>query len=540
MKTEKKFFLDRSEIFSELFPKIKDTKGVRIVVNIPKNWKGGDSVHRFHELRDFVFGINKELIIESVDDHILELASLAGVVAINPIFHTSERAVSDIIPKTNRAKQTSFTQTIQQTKDSGGKRQITESLEKPHVHAEENVAVKRKKRFFHRHSAIAGKGTTKRVLITLGAIGCIAVVAFFLGTKILPKATITVTLEKTIVSIFEEVEIRSDATEVNILNDGRIVVPGELFVSNKNVEIPVTATEISVVEEKARGMLRVYNAFGTQAQTLVATTRFESHEGKIFRLNERTTIPGARTEEGKLLPAFIDVAVTADQAGPEYNVGPSPNWKIPGFKGTPRYEGFYAEAVTALSGGFIGEKRVPNESDIEKAKKEVARVLNDVLESELLVLEQKRFDTVSGATEFKLVRTDVQERTQQEGQFGVFGEATMRRLVFDRAMLFDAVVAKATRNLSDTLVRKDISLNYGTSTVNLGEGTLSFSISGSVLLGAPVDKDTLQNSWIGMNEATLRGNALGVGGIEKIEVSLWPMWVTRVPENSNRVTVILQ
>ncbi len=78
-------------------------------------------------------------------------------------------------------------------------------------------------------------------------------------------------------------------------------------------------------------------------------TRFLALDGKIFRLTKGITVPGAKIVEGKIIPSSIEAAVIADQPGEAYNIGPVSRFSIPGLKGTPKYEAFYAESKADIN-----------------------------------------------------------------------------------------------------------------------------------------------------------------------------------------------
>ena len=121
-------------------------------------------------------------------------------------------------------------------------------------------------------------------------------------------------------------------------------------------------------EEKATGTIRIYNAYSTSPQILVAQTRFISSEGKTFKLLEKTTIPGASYDsKNKIVSGFADVKIQAAGAGEEYNIGPS-TFSIPGFAGTPKYTSFYGKSTNSMAGGSVGEKSQLTSADIDKAK----------------------------------------------------------------------------------------------------------------------------------------------------------------------------
>ena len=112
-------------------------------------------------------------------------------------------------------------------------------------------------------------------------------------------------------------------------------IQGEVLEAEKEVSQNFTAHGKKLKSTKAHGTMRIYNNYSTAAQTLVATTRFISNEGKLFRTKERVVIPGGYYEGGKLAAGFIDIEVIADQPGEDYNIDPS-TFSIPGFVGTSK------------------------------------------------------------------------------------------------------------------------------------------------------------------------------------------------------------
>ena len=100
----------------------------------------------------------------------------------------------------------------------------------------------------------------------------------------------------------------------------------------------------------------------------MATTRFVTPDGKLFRLVSSVTVPGAQVTNGQIVPSSIDAPVAADQPGDAYNVGPVNKLTIPGFQGSPKYNAFYGQLASGTSGGFVGTKAVPTAADITSGK----------------------------------------------------------------------------------------------------------------------------------------------------------------------------
>lgn len=146
------------------------------------------------------------------------------------------------------------------------------------------------------------------------------------------------------------------------------------FVSELEKTSPVSGSD--KVERNASGRIIIYNAFSKDPQILVRRTRFETPDGKIYRLNANTAVPGSTLEDGKIKPGSIEVDVTADASGENYNTGLT-DFTIPGFRGTPRYDKFYARSKTPMSGGFSGISAVVAKSDLDSLENEIKRELNE-------------------------------------------------------------------------------------------------------------------------------------------------------------------
>src|SRR3989344_3153429 len=96
--------------------------------------------------------------------------------------------------------------------------------------------------------------------------------------------------------------------------------------------------------EYAKGKIKVFNA-GSAHQTLVASTRFISENGKLFRSETRITVPAAI--QGS--PGTYDVSGVAAEAGDAYNIGPS-SFSLPGLAGSVVYTLVYGKSVEPMKG----------------------------------------------------------------------------------------------------------------------------------------------------------------------------------------------
>ncbi|GAI28904.1 unnamed protein product, partial [marine sediment metagenome] len=181
----------------------------------------------------------------------------------------------------------------------------------------------------------------------------------------LSKAEIEIWPESEVLTFETKLTIDKTAENVDFSNK---VILGKIFEAEKTITEEFSSSGTVLKEKKAEGVIRVYNAYSTSPQVLIARTRFVSDGGKLFRTPTKITIPGGHYENGKFVPGYLDVQVKADQPGLEYNIDPS-TFSIPGFAGTARYTKFYGKSFQAMTGGFSEEVPQVTQEDLDQAQK---------------------------------------------------------------------------------------------------------------------------------------------------------------------------
>jgi len=201
---------------------------------------------------------------------------------------------------------------------------------------------------------------------------------YYLGFVVLTKAEVLIISKKLTFSLDnDQVLIDKNIAEANY---SQKVIPGNLFIFPENDEKEFKSTGQGKDEQQAKGIITIINNFSSAPQILVATTRFEAPDGKIFRLDSRIVIPGAAMKDGKLEPSSIDVNVTAATSGPEYNIiacNDNCKFTIPGFKGTPKFDGFYGISNKPMAGGSLGSVPMVTAEDLKKAEDAILKNIDN-------------------------------------------------------------------------------------------------------------------------------------------------------------------
>jgi hypothetical protein len=314
------------------------------------------------------------------------------------------------------------------------------------------------------------------------------------------------------------------------------------FEFSRNINQTFKTTEVRNIESKATGVIRIYNAYNSSSQTLVATTRFMSPDGKIFRLIDKVVVPGAKIENGKIIPSYIDAEVVADKPGESYNIGPT-KFTIPGFQGTPRYETFYGESLKPMTGGYIGETKIVGQSDVNKAKQEILDIVFVSLNEELKSKIPPTAVVLDDAKQLILVESTTTPKIGEKAdEFELSAKVVLKSLVFDEndiKNLFEILARQKDSQLNDKELFK-YSFNYGAPRVDFGDKKLlSFPVLAKLTFRDKINESEFKNQLSGKSTQELEDFFRQYKTIEKVDVFIWPSFLKFMPLNNNRIQVMV-
>jgi len=543
----KKITVNKSDEVAIIVEKIIDTSDDEVTLSVPRFSHLGESLSNFHLLKREADALDKKILIESVDDHVIELAEMSGLPAVNPFFAKNKRQFSDIVaPKAGTAAKSKKRKIpiLQEAKERPVPVQRVSKII-PSMN-EERDAYKFDLAELERSASELEK--TSRFSVSVPSvslprfrksfvwwgIGILAAGLFVFGAvRVLPRASVIIEAQTQEWSYNDSVVTdKAAVTDVS-----KMAAPNQVFSQKNNIQLKFPATGRRQVERKAGGTVTVYNSYSSDPQPLVEQTRFMTPDGKIFRLTKTITVPGAKIIEGKIVPSNIDAAVVADQAGPDYNVAPVKLFTIPGFKGTPKYQSFYAESKSDMTGGFIGEIAYPTDADARDAKAKAQTELENALKTTLLTQIPKEFKVLDGATRYRVLDQKVDAEAGQDGNFGVFTEAQMTIIGFKEEDMKMLLEKRAKRDNGEEFEVRSSQLEYGLARADFDKGVLSFPVNYKAVLARRIDTDELRKNILGKSESELKLTVFALPGLKSATISLWPFWVQTVPIDSDKVTV---
>ncbi len=309
---------------------------------------------------------------------------------------------------------------------------------------------------------------------------------------------------------------------------------------DKGVKTPASGEEN--VSLKASGTIVVYNNSGKNNQKLIKNTRFQSPDGKIFRIPNEIIVPGQKTQNGTTVPGSIETTVVADQPGVDYNIDLT-DFTIPGFKGTPQFTTIYARSKTQMTGGFVGAMKKVSEADLKAAN----TTLGETLKGELMNQAKAQVppDFIIYPNLVYISYSNLPQTNPTDNGVTVNLHADLYGVMFKKV---DLISFLASKKLTDTeqnpvnipdLENLDLTFVGQTAKDLLKADQLNFQVNGGATAVYLTDESSLRNDLTDKNKSDLDPILKkSYPSILNANAVVRPFWKSSFPSDSTKIKII--
>ncbi|MFH1457206.1 MAG: hypothetical protein ABIF17_03805 [Patescibacteria group bacterium] len=351
-------------------------------------------------------------------------------------------------------------------------------------------------------------------------------VTFIVLTVILTLIVVYFSLSKAEIAIIPSEMLETKEFSIKIPINNSTTTPALLTAQSSTQELEfIESFDVENFKTEngiAQGEIIITNKNNSQ-QVLIATTRFLSPDGMLFRLKNQVVIP-ANSE--------ITSEIYADAPGPKYDIAPAP-FSIPGLNENLQKK-IYGTTKTPMTGGLkkIGtltaqeitkaqqkminqlDKTILEKLNIHENNEQITLIKKEILEDNL---SNKEGDEVEKFTISLKIKVDVIE-INKEKLIAWVKEQYRQELTQDNEIInYD--LDKFSYTLEDT----------ASTYVDLKTSLPAY------ILGT-LDLDNFNKKKLyGMDEKALETFFNQYPNIDHIEVNFWPFWVRTAPSMSDHI-----
>ena len=390
-----------------------------------------------------------------------------------------------------------------------------------------------------RDYAVSGK--IHKWFWTFGIV-VILVVALVAAYLLIPKANVIISAKAQNQAVDSDLMAE---TSVSSPDYDKGIIPAKLVTTNVEVSQNFTPSGAqSTVSQKAHGVITIYNAYSSEPQPLIATTRFLTTDGKLFRLVAAVTVPGYTQAGSQIQPGTIDAEVEADKVGADSNVGPA-TFNLPGLKSSGgKYAKIYAKSEASMSGGGNGNVKASTitAKDVSLAEQALGANLDQVIKQKIKDAAGGNVLILDGAVSqgsFSYLVSDPVGQAASSPQ--VTANVQAQALVVDQTDFNDLVSRKLSQAAGSgqlAIDSKAIAVSSEKADPDFKTGTMNISFHATASLGSNLDLAKIKSQILGKSESDLKSSLSSYPNIQKVEVDYWPSFISgRIPFWGQRVNV---
>ncbi|HEX6257990.1 MAG TPA: hypothetical protein VFZ48_00760 [Candidatus Saccharimonadales bacterium] len=360
-----------------------------------------------------------------------------------------------------------------------------------------------------------------RKWLFLGVGGGVLLIAFLIWAIFFaPRATVAITAKTTLVNIDLPLTLDPDAKT----NPDKNIAKPLAQELKKTQTVDFAATGQKDVGDKATGSMTLTNESSSDPVVVSGGTAFTSGDGYVFTSNSDVTVPGATIEGGQIVGGKANVAVTAEKIGSEYNLA------------AQSYNSGNS-SVTAeggpMSGGSKRTVKVVSQADVDKAKQQLKDQNNDAAKDEL---KQKLGGDVVIIDESFTATVGDPSVSPAVGH-----EASQAKLTVETAYTLLAISKPDMKAILDNALNKQLEGKEDQRIYENGDKSVRFSrferqqagltvrLTTVAYIGPSIDEKELTKQLEGKRYGEIQQHVEAIPGVENVETSFWPFWVTSAP-----------
>ena len=369
---------------------------------------------------------------------------------------------------------------------------------------------------------------------SLWLVALISIVFLFFAVSFLfSGAKITINPKIKDISLNQNFSAVKDSNSSDVLSFDLVAISGE---ENKIVQVD-EEKDLSV---KAEGTVVVYNNFNSSFQTLDIDTRLEGSNGKIYKTKEKVKVPGMTSDDK---PGSVEVGIYGSEAGEEYNSEPL-DFKIFGFKGSSKYDKFYARSKGAITGGIVGKfhqisntEKVAIVSELENTlKTKLLEKINDQIPDGFILFQDAVFISINNEN---------QSFVSKNNQVPVNIKGTLYGFLFNEEKLTKKILESGIEdydgsnvyisNIHDLIFFIENGENASFKDIK----NIDFNLSGTAKMVWNFDGDSLIENLLGKKKKDFNEILSQYPNIESADLVIKPAWKNSFPDKSKDIKIIV-
>lgn len=381
-----------------------------------------------------------------------------------------------------------------------------------------------------------------RLLMAAGVLGLILLIVFLmLATKVLPKAKVT--LQTTSLPVSANLALNT-SDSAKALDMEKNIIPAVLKTADQTSQQQIQATGQQNNGTKAVGSATLALKDCSVDQVTVPAGTGISTGGVTFITQSSATMQSVKiggTCRNSDFPAAStkSVNVASQSPGAKYNIGPS-SFTVAGFSNVS------GSSSSAMSGGTDNIITIVSQQDVDSAKQKITSTDSDNFSKTFQEqLKKEGLYLIDSTLKLSDAKTSTSPDVGQPASTATvtvkitYSVLTVKKSDLEQAIKY--ALDKQVDSKKQKVTTRDLVKNAAISVQNQTSPTaLVLNISENTTAVPIINAAAIKKQIIGMKAGEIRESLGKLPGVKSVDVSYSPFWVSKVPKNTSKITVVLQ
>lgn len=544
--TKETIYVDVDDEITTIIDKIQTSDSKILALVLPKRASVFQSIVNMRLLKRTAANHKKNIVLITSDASVLPLA---GIVGLHVAKTLQSKPIIPVAPKTSDAPvalddgdiDTIESEPTIDTSASIGKlaglpaKDEEEAIEIDNTPEPPKAQAKSSKPKVNKKLKVPDFNNFRNRMIIGIVVLVVLVGGWVLANVVLPKSEVVIKTNTT--DIATEVQVTTSPA-YNEFDQEQGLIPGIKKELKKSDSKKVAATGQKDVGTKAEGKMvfrTSTNCFTPVSDVAAGTT--VSADGLNFITDKKATFGSPVIEDGQCVFTSNTVNVVAEKAGAQYNLAQK-SYTVSG-----------RSSVTGngsdMTGGTSEVIKIVSQEDIDKARQELIDSFNASAQQELRAqLEGEGYFPINDsltAGEPLVVANPVVDTEANELVVNVTTSFTMVGAKRDNLVtLLEAAITEKIDQNTQTILNNGLDDAAVRIDQRRDDGQHSFLLSVVAQAGVEQNEDEIKQAIAGMKKNEAESTLKERPGITDVSVTYSPFWVTKVPSNKAKVTLVFE
>lgn len=510
-------YLEGNEELGDILDLINKSKDEEIVLVVPQDFKVLKNLKNLEIFKKLI-PPEKKVYLDSEDKIFLNLASNLGLDIFLKDYNLQETKIVDVKPPKNKQSLEVEKEKMQKINPSPSGSKISSGLR-------------------------INLGLVKKVILLVISTIFIYISSSFLLGFLRTKAVLNITLEKSSSNFSEVITLKDGLAEVDYKNK---ILPARKVTLEKAVSDEIETTGI-LASSKFLPNIKItfYNKLNNDLP-LIQGTRLE-YDGNVFKTLERITLKAGSPEKPSqnLVEAFPFEIKDSSLYIPKGS-----RLKIVALEGKEYEKGklwsdvLYAEVFEDYRADNHQEVKTVSLNDLTNLRLKLEKKIKDVLKGELILLYPNMF-YIDDDSLYNLrilnISNQVGEKTNKVS--GLI-QGKLETMVFSSKELENLVKRTIFEKLGEEremfMISKFEIISISLIDYDFRQNLMKISVKGKTEILPNISEEIIKNQVKGKTIQEVTNYFSDIKGINRVNIKIWPAWRDKLPQDPNRIQILIK